>query len=393
MFVLSNFAVYKKDKMHILIISRSYPNRINRSSGNFVLNQVEALAKKGIQIGALGVYNISIRDFIKPKNIAKLGFYKILKTNIVKYSFLYPVIPKLHYINHLIKYHIWKRLFVKYIKENGKPDLIHLHTFEPGRIAIWAQEKYGIPYVVTEHTSDFYTNTHQKWHLPLATQVYSKSAFNIGVSDASCDFLAQRFDQKFHLIPNLVDTSQFKLKPSIKKDYVQFINIAYLAKIKRQDLLIKAFHKAFNNDNKYRLKIIGNGSKYDELKKLIHDLGNKNIELLGYRSQFEIIKELHQSDYFAFSSEYETFGVVLIEAMSCGLPVISTSCGGPNSIVVNNKLGLLSKVNDLEAYSNAMKKLVTLQFDSNYIREYAVSNYSNEAIADKLIHLYKGIIK
>jgi glycosyltransferase involved in cell wall biosynthesis len=378
--------------MHILIISRSYPNRINRSSGNFVLNQVEALAKKNIQVGTLGVYNISIRDFIKPKNINKLGFYKELKTNIVKYSFLYPVVPKLHYINHLIKYHIWKRLFIKYIKEYGKPDLIHLHTFEPGRIAIWAKKKYGIPYVVTEHTSDFFTNTHQKWHTPLATQVYSNSDFNIGVSNASCKFLEQRFKQNFHLIPNLVDTSRFKLKPSTNNDYIQFINVAYLAKIKRQDLLISAFHKAFNNDSKYKLKIIGNGGKYDELTNLIQELGNTNIELMGYRTQDEIIEELHKSDYFAFSSEYETFGVVLIEAMSCGLPILSTSCGGPISIINNENLGLLTKVNDLQAYTEAMKKIVTLQYDSNYIREYAISNFSNEAIADKLIMLYKGII-
>lgn len=132
--------------MHILIISRSYPNKINKSSGNFVQNQVEALSQHTIQIGVLGVYNVSLKELIKVRNIKQIGSYIYSKKNVKIYEFLYPVLPKLHFINNKIKVLIGKKLLKKYIHKNGRPDIIHLHTFELGRLALWAKKIYNIPY-------------------------------------------------------------------------------------------------------------------------------------------------------------------------------------------------------------------------------------------------------
>ena len=379
--------------MHIVVISRSYPNRLNPSSGNFVLSQVEALARHEVKIGVVGVYNVSLKEALKQGNINKYGFYKETKANVINYSYLYPVIPKQHYLNHRIKFRIWKKLFKKYIAEHGKPDIIHLHTFEAGPVVMWAKEEYGIPYIVTEHTSLFLTGKALDWHYKLAEKVYRNSELNISVSKAAMKDLMQRFNQEFIYLPNFVDTSKFQMKSSTNNGNHVFTNIAFLSKNKNQHLLIHAFHQAFRNDPKYKLRIIGNGPEYAHLKNEITKLDNSNIELQGYLPQQEIIKQLQSSDYFVLSSNHETFGVVIIEAMSCGLPVLSTACGGPESIIINEKLGLLSPVGDTKSFAQALSKLCATTFDHAYIRDYAVNNYSFEVLSKKLLDIYKELLQ
>ena len=76
---------------------------------------------------------------------------------------------------------------------------------------------------------------------------------------------------------------------------------------------------------------------YNEIKKL--NL-SEFIDLKGYLSQHQIVKELHNNDILISASDVETFGVVLIEAQACGLPVIATNCGGPSDII-SDETGIL----------------------------------------------------
>ena len=378
--------------MHILVISRSYPNPINVTSGNFVKNQVDALLKHNIKIGVLGVYNISFLEFLKIKNIKKLGYYLNIKSNLNVFGFLYPVLPKLHLLNNRIKFLIGKKLFKKYIRIYGKPDLIHLHTFEPGKLGLWAKEQYKIPYVVTEHTSSFSLNTALNWHYKLAKEVYAESEYNFAVSESSTNFLSKTFSEKFKYLPNFVDTSHFKLKQIGENQKKQFINVAYLNKNKNQSLLIDAFYKAFGNNNDVELSIVGSGAEKDNLKKQIDKLKLTNIKLPGFVTQNELSGLLQKSDYFVLSSNFETFGVVIIEAMSCGLPVVSTKCGGPESIITDNKLGILCQKNEVDELSHALIKVSQNKYDSEFIRNYAIENFSYESLSRKLINIYSNIV-
>ena len=381
--------------MHIVIISRSYPNRINTSSGNFVQNQVEALsAHSNLKIGVVGVYNVSLKALAQPNNIRKFGFYQTHKKNIKEYTYLYPVIPKMHFLNHKNKFRIWKALFKRYIAKNGKPDIVHLHTFEAGNVAMWIKKEYGIPYIVTEHTTLFLQGIEHEWHSQLAVQTYAESDYNIAVSEAAGDFLTKKFNKQFHYLPNFVNTKRFIPATDKKKQNIKrFINVAYLDSKKNQAMLIKAFHKAFANNPDFELSIVGKGVQEEKLKNLIKSLNATNIKLLGYITQDNIVKLYQQSDYFALSSDIETFGVVIIEAMSCGLPVIATSCGGPESIIKDQSLGFLSPVNDMDAFSDSLLKLVETSFDTQHIRNYAINNFSYDILSNRLIEKYKSFIK
>jgi glycosyltransferase involved in cell wall biosynthesis len=79
--------------------------------------------------------------------------------------------------------------------------------------------------------------------------------------------------------------------------------------------------------------------------------------------------------------------------MSCGLPVISTKCGGPESIIINKKLGILVNNNNLEELATGMYTLYKNKYDSDYIRKYCVENFSEEVISQKLKKVYQEVIK
>ena len=78
--------------------------------------------------------------------------------------------------------------------------------------------------------------------------------------------------------------------------------------------------------------------------------------------------------------------------MSCGLAIVSTKCGGPESIVTNDKIGLLTPVNNEKLLAESLKNVTKKDFDKDYIRDFAVDNYSYEALSKRLIDIYKDII-
>ena len=117
------------------------------------------------------------------------------------------------------------------------------------------------------------------------------------------------------------------------------------------------------------------------------------IILFGKSNRDKVIYELQKSDVFVLSSIYETFGVVLIEAMACGLPVVSTKCGGPESIITNKNLGELVESN-IDELSAAMYKVYNnlRAYDNNEISNFVEDNFSEKVIANKLNNILNNVV-
>jgi glycosyltransferase involved in cell wall biosynthesis len=92
------------------------------------------------------------------------------------------------------------------------------------------------------------------------------------------------------------------------------------------------------------------------------------------------------------ASRFETFGVVFVEAMASGVPVIASKTGGPDSFVTS-ETGMLVSVENIEETTAALETMFFKKnsFDYEYIRNYAVENFSEEVIAKKIIGLYEEI--
>ena len=115
--------------------------------------------------------------------------------------------------------------------------------------------------------------------------------------------------------------------------------------------------------------------------------------MLGLRPREEIAQRLSDSDCFVLASVSETFGVSYLEALSCGVPVIATRCGGPECFV-NDHNGMMVEPDDVDALSSAM--LTMYCNDGSYNREAIAAqireNYSSQAVASRLMQEYQQLI-
>jgi len=143
------------------------------------------------------------------------------------------------------------------------------------------------------------------------------------------------------------------------KDYYLFVS--RLISYKKCDLVIEAFNKL-----KLPLKIIGRGPEKTRLQKM----AKSNIEFLGYLSDEEMKKYYREARAFVFAAE-EDFGIVPVEAMAAGRPVIAYGKGGVAETVVNGKTGILFPKQTVESLIAAINKFNPKDFDSKVIRKQA----------------------
>lgn len=161
------------------------------------------------------------------------------------------------------------------------------------------------------------------------------------------------------IIPNAVNENEnFNSKNVLNENENTFIAVGRLNKQKNYPLMITAFAEVSKKYPEYKLKIFGEGSLKKELKDLILSLNLNNVELCGFSK--EINKELSNASIFLMTSDYEGMPNALIEAMSIGLPVISTDCsiGGPRSLIDHKKNGLLIEVGSKEQLIDSMTLLI-----------------------------------
>lgn len=343
--------------MHILIIpSEHFITQTQPLGGIFQYHQAKALSNVGHQIGVLSVGYITPRYLI-----GKYIYKKKEKINDINIKRYY---KQLYFLHRYMPFKILKHNYIKmadnlyceYIKEFGIPDIIHAHNFlYAGVIAEFLKNKYGIKYIVTEHSSSFVRNRLSSEKIKSIENIV-KNASNITAVSSSFNKILQEYTKtKIDLLSNIVDNFFFqkKFQNKISNDFI-FLHIASLDKNKNQELLIRSFEKIAKLNDKIYLNIAGDGYMRNFLKSLVKKLDiEKQVNFLGRISQERVREEMMKSDCFVLSSNFETFGVVLIEALACGLPLIATKCGGPKDIV-NKQNGILINVENQVQLENAM---------------------------------------
>ncbi|SNX52921.1 glycosyltransferase [Thermoanaerobacterium sp. RBIITD] len=386
---------------HILQIPYFYPQNEKPLWGIFFKEQFNALSRENIKVGIIYPENRSIREL----NLKKLkdnhfqiklydedGVYIYRKHgwNIIPHKFTLGIYI---WINEAVK------LGIKYIKKFGKPDIIHAHNAcYAGYAAKILSDKFYIPYVITEHSSGHFLNNIKLIDKLFLRGIYNNSKINITVSNELKKLLCQKYSlssDKFMVIPNMVDTDFFTVKPKIIDDnFFSFLTICNLVPIKNVDILIKAFYKAFKDNKNVMLKIGGIGSEYEKLKKIVieNNIEDK-VKFLGILTREKVKEEMQKSNVFVLASKYETFGVVLIEALATGTPVIATKCGGPNDIVKDG-VGVLVKPNDINELIKALKYIYKnyQTYDSYKIRNYCYNNFGQKITIKTVIDLYSKAI-
>ena len=328
--------------MLTFILSRGVPTPKYSTNGIFEFDQARALKQAGCNVVFLAL------DLRSVRRTRPWGFQSFEKDGVPVRVLSVPLgnIPK--QIFYPLGQWAFGLLYHRAVREFGRPDVLHAHFTDYGYLACPLARREQLPLVLTEHSSLVNQDT-----LPKDIEQAAKTAFTqadtlIAVSPALAHHMEQHSGRHVEWIPDMVDTELFaysdrherqkalEQETDLSEDSGGFsiLSCGNLRRIKRMDVLIKAFAQAFRECPQVTLTICGQGEEEGMLRKLIFDLGmTGRIELTGLRPRREIAQRLQEADCFALASVSETFGVSYLEALSCGVPVIATRCGGPECFV------------------------------------------------------------
>lgn len=194
---------------------------------------------------------------------------------------------------------------------------------------------------------------------------------------------------------NFVHTGFFALppKPRLAKPF-RFLAVGNLKPIKAFDLLVRAFADAFCGSPEVFLEVGGDGEERFRLESLVAELGlSDRVRFLGPLSREGVREAMWRANAFVLSSHAETFGVVLIEAMATGLPVIATRCGGPEDIV-SPAIGRLVEPGNVTALAAVLRIAVIERdrFSAKKLRQYVIDRYGEKPFVERLLGLYDRVV-
>jgi glycosyltransferase involved in cell wall biosynthesis len=197
----------------------------------------------------------------------------------------------------------------------------------------------------------------RKWDL--------KSALLPDYLIANSNYIAEKikriYNRESEVIYPPVDTDLFSVYEN-KEDF--YLTASRLVPYKKVDLIVDAFAQMPDK----KLILIGSGPEKERIKSLI----TSNIEFLGYQDFDKLRYYMQRAKAFVFAAE-EDFGIIVVEAMSCGTPVIALNKGGTAETVVDKKTGLLFQNQYVDDIVEAVKKFESIQnnFSPKEISEYA----------------------
>jgi glycosyltransferase involved in cell wall biosynthesis len=287
-------------------------------------------------------------------------------------------------------------LLKKIIKEHGTPDIIYSHYLTTSYVATLLKKKWNIPLVAIEHWSEINKDKLNSWVKKVGQLTYNNVDRLISVSLSLQDRIVQHFGINSLVIHNMVGADFFNQKNKFNFDgKIRFVTTGRLVYGKGFDLLPRAFAKLNLPKEKWEMNIIGGGEEYDNLQKQINELKlQDNIHLLGQKTKAEVVDILKISNAFILPSRAENFSVAVLEALACGLPVISSICGGIRECIFDFN-GLLFPVDDVDALADAIKYMFDnyQSYDRQKIAEDCKNRFSPEVIAHQLTDVFELVLK
>lgn len=373
------------------------PSKENPGYGIFEFDQAKALASINNKV----IYAaLDTRSF---KHRRKYGFLTYTEENVLVYSLNVPLggIPSrfnnefFSAIYGRVQLLLFNYLMHRVIKKEGIPDIFHSHFLDVSSYTSRYCRHHHFPLVITEHWSLLNNDNVPRYIIKTAKDTYRYSLDRLCVSTSFAKQLLKVTGFDFKVIPNIVSTEDFFYQPSSHRTgFFSFVSCGSLAYGKGHDVLIRAFKNVHDTYHNCDLKIIGGGRELKQLRELSHSLSLQDcVSFCGVLQRDKISALFNDSDVFVLASRGETFGVVFIEAMATGLPVIGTICGGPEDFITQEN-GILVPRDDVESLSNAMVSMIERikEYDKESIARTAKALFSPERVANQLMQVYSSLI-
>lgn len=289
------------------------------------------------------------------------------------------------------------------ILRSFQPDLLHVHVLtREGIVALANKLRKGTPYVISEHWSRYLPASdtfHGIFRKMITRQVVKSSVAMISVSETLKNAMLKfRLENpNLFVVPNPVETNLFTIEKrpggNSRKRFIHiscfedrpknisgFLNVVKNLSVERSD---------------FECFLIGDGPEFDIWKTRAGELGllGKTVFFTGLKEKIELIKEIQTADFMVLSSNYETFGTVVIECLSCGIPVVATNVGIVPE-VINEANGIMIPAGDDKALGDAISIMLDKYnfYDPQTIRNTVLTKFASETIAKQLFEIYQQSI-
>jgi glycosyltransferase involved in cell wall biosynthesis len=382
----------------ILFLTSWYPVKENPVHGIFIRGHAEALSKYTKVVVA---YAYSSKNG---------PFYEVEETkvndNFVEYRVRYPKpehrIFGITPFTQTIKFKkAYKLLLSKLIEKKIEVNAIQVNIVFPVAIALPVfKNYYKVKHTIAENWSGYLASDGN--YRGTAMKHYTKQCFESAdkiwhVSQLQKEaMIAHGLTGNFELLYNTVNTDVFKprgISESVATK-IKFLHVSSLVEREKNiSGTFRAFKKLQDQKVNFELAIIGgNGETISEAKKLVEELGLKNIVFIGSKKPEEIAAYMQQSNALILFSHFEGMPLVVLEAMSCGLPVLATKVGQLPHIITD-KFGVLVDVDNEDQMFEALLNLSKFKykFEPQATRDFIMRHASQEAVGKQFYDYYSKL--
>jgi len=392
--------------MKVLVISHMYPSSFNEIAGIFVHEQVKALVAKGVEIQVVSPIPWTPFPSSKWKKYSEVTKREIREGINIWHPRCLTFPRAWFFASSGQRMYLGIKDVISKIYKEFQFDLIHAHVaFPDGYAGMKIAIKYKKPLIVTIHGQDFQQtifknnkckkNIEKTINFSEKTIVVSKKLKKIGEK-----YLEVNKD-KIIVVPNGINMRNiYTGKNKNIQEYngrKVILSVSHLIKTKGIDLNLKAMDKLKQKYPDIIYLIIGKGKGKKNLEKLIKELNLKNMVIfIGEISHYKVMEYMASCDIFSLPSWDEAFGVVYVEAMAYGKPVIGCEGEGIDGIIVHGRNGMLVKPRNVDSIVEAIDYLLSHPEEANAMgeraRELVLENYTWKKVADKTITIYKEIL-
>ncbi|MEO6902890.1 MAG: glycosyltransferase [Bacteroidia bacterium] len=386
----------KTSKLYtVLFLTKWYPNRTDLQLGVFVQKHAKAVSQLNWNVILLYVYSDSGLNTIYELNQqTNNGFLEVVicykKSNSPFRFFL----NSYRYLNSYVMG------FKALNKKTKHINLIHVNILNrPGIIALFLNKIKGIPYIITEHWGGYITgdfaklNFIKKWTTKLI--ISNAKALTVVSSVLKNKMQELGLTNNYTIVPNIIEQIAVSDENTIIDSKIKILTIADLVdNIKNVSGIIKAIAAISINNSTFEYHIIGDGPDKGPLIKLSDSLNltNRIVFFHGKQANEFVYNFLQKINFVIINSNSETFSIVAAEALACGKPVITTTCGGPQEFITADQ-GILIPPNDSVQLKEAIKNMLLnfKKYSPKKLSNYAAEKFSYEKVGAQFIEVYNKL--
>lgn len=361
-------------------------------SGIFFQDQARCLVEGGYKVGVVTAeirrwrelrHNIDLSGLWSVEDGEKQGV-RVIRSQQLN------VVPRRWRAARWLRQTLW--LAERYRRDYGTPDILHAQsTLWGGYAAYILARRWHRPMVVTEHSTAFLRGTVAKWERNWIRMACAPPTIVLAVSPALASSMSAVTGGPVpDVVPNLVDTEFFRPPQSPSPAPFDLLCVAMLEQKKGIDVLLESLARLKKFGRGVRLQVIGDGSERSALETLTNQLGLRRfVTFTGLASRRQVRAAMWNTKAFVLPSRVETFGLVLAEALACGIPVVATRCGGPESFL-RMPFGRVVPPDDVDALAEAIAGVLSASqlSSSKEGRDYAVTEFGPSAFRARIENIY-----